>query len=387
MQQTSLTAFNNTKPHYHLLDGLRGVAALLVLWYHVLEGYSFSEGLVTGVFTAISPLNHAYLAVDFFFILSGFVIGYAYDDRWDNGMTTWQFFKRRLIRLHPMVIIGTVIGLVMFCLQGSVQWDGTKVGTSFIMMSLLLHLFLIPAVPGGAAEIRGNGEMFPLNGPCWSLFFEYLGNIIYAVWIRRISTKALALLTAALGICYLGFNSFDITGDGMLGVGWSMGGWGLPGGLLRMLFPYTIGLLMSRIFRPAKIRGAFWICSIILFALFCPPMIESTGVLCWNALYDALCVIIVFPILVWTAASGATESKFSTKVCTFLGDISYPLYVVHYPLMYYFYNWMAQTGRYTFETAWLQSGLVFFGSIALAYLVLRFCDLPVRRFLAKRFLK
>ncbi len=387
MQQTSLTAFCNTKPHYALLDGLRGVAALLVLWYHVLEGYSFSEGLVTGVFPAITPLNHAYLAVDFFFILSGFVIGYAYDDRWEKGMTTWQFFKRRLIRLHPMVVIGAVIGLVMFCLQGSVQWDATKVGTSFIMMSLLLHMFLIPVVPGAAAEIRGNGEMFPLNGPSWSLFFEYLGNIIYAVWIRRISTKALAVLTAVLGLCYLGFNAFDITGDGMLGVGWSMGGWGFPGGLLRMLFPYCVGLLMSRVFKPARIRGAFWICSVILFALFCPPVIESAGAICWNALYDALCVIIVFPILVWAAASGITESSFSTKVCTFLGDISYPLYVVHYPLMYYFYNWMAQTGRYTFETTWLQSGLVFFGSIVLAYLVLRLYDLPVRRFLARKFLR
>ncbi len=385
MQQTSLTAFSNTKPHYALLDGLRGVAALLVLWYHVLEGYAFSEGLVTGIFPAISPLNHAYLAVDFFFILSGFVIGYAYDDRWAKGMTTWQFFKRRLIRLHPMVIIGAIIGLTMFCLQGSVQWDSTKVGTSFIMMSLLLHMFLIPVVPGAGAEIRGNGEMFPLNGPSWSLFFEYLGNIIYAVWIRRISTKALAIVTAVLGVFYLGFNAFDITGDGMLGVGWSMGGWGFSGGLLRMLLPYSIGLLMSRVFKPAKIRGAFWICSIILFALFCPPMIESTGTICWNALYDALCVIIVFPVLVWTAASGTTESSFSTKVCTFLGDISYPLYVVHYPLMYYFYNWMAETGRYTFETTWLQSGLVFFGSIALAYLTLRLYDLPVRKFLAKRF--
>ena len=68
------TAFCDTKPHYGLLDGLRGVAALLVVWYHVFEGYAFAGGK-----PYIECINHGYLAVDFFFILSGFVIGYAYD--------------------------------------------------------------------------------------------------------------------------------------------------------------------------------------------------------------------------------------------------------------------------------------------------------------------
>ena len=100
-------AFADSKPHYNLLDGLRGVAALLVVWYHIFEGYAFAGG------TLIESINHGYLAVDFFFILSGFVIGYAYDDRWGR-MTYRDFFKRRLIRLHPKVVMGMLIGAAAF---------------------------------------------------------------------------------------------------------------------------------------------------------------------------------------------------------------------------------------------------------------------------------
>ena len=138
----SKTAFADTKPHYKLLDGLRGVAALLVVWYHVHEGFAFAGGgMITGI-------NHGYLAVDFFFILSGFVISYAYDDRWAKGFSLKDFLKRRIIRLHPMVIMGAVIGATTFMLQGSVQWDGTHIATSAVMLALLCAMFMIPATPG-----------------------------------------------------------------------------------------------------------------------------------------------------------------------------------------------------------------------------------------------
>ena len=121
---TSSTYFADTKPHYELLDGLRGVAAILVLFYHIFEGFSFAEmtnNAGEGIFTT---LNHGRIAVDFFFILSGFEISYAYDDRW-KMMNTWQFFKRRLIRLHPMLIIGAIIGAATFAIAGFEKWDGT----------------------------------------------------------------------------------------------------------------------------------------------------------------------------------------------------------------------------------------------------------------------
>ena len=96
----------------------------------------------------ITGINHGYLAVDFFFMLSGFVISYAYDDRWTKGFSLKDFFKRRIIRLHPMVIIGAIIGAIIFMLQGSVQWDGTHIATSAVMLAMLCAMFMIPATPG-----------------------------------------------------------------------------------------------------------------------------------------------------------------------------------------------------------------------------------------------
>ena len=191
MSNISAAAFADTKPHYHILDGLRGVAALTVVCFHLFEAYATSH--------LDQRINHGYLAVDFFFILSGFVIGYAYDDRWTK-MTVWEFLKRRVIRLHPMVVIGTLIGAVMFYFQGCSVWDVSRVSVGALLLATLMNALLIPATPG--AEIRGVGEMFPLNGPSWSLFFEYIGNLLYAFFIRLLPTRALAalVLLAACGL-------------------------------------------------------------------------------------------------------------------------------------------------------------------------------------------
>ena len=227
------TTVFTAKPRYELLDGLRGVAALMVIWYHIFEGF------------ATSPLdqkfNHGYLAVDFFFILSGFVIGYAYDDRWTK-MKTGQFFKRRLIRLHPMVILGAIFGTAAFLIQGGVQWNGTEVATGSIIVSLILGILLLPCFPGGYGEVRGNGEMFPLNGPSWSLFFEYIGNIMYALFLRRLPTKWLRAFVIASGLGYASFALLNGSGAYHMGVGWTMADHNFIGGFLRLSFSFSAGL-------------------------------------------------------------------------------------------------------------------------------------------------
>ena len=377
MQKISSAAFADTKPHYELLDGLRGVAALLVIWYHVFEGF------------ATSPIdqrfNHGYLAVDFFFILSGFVIGYAYDDRWKTSMTIKDFIKRRLIRLHPMVVMGAVLGAITFYIQGCEKWDGTQVSISMLMLAMLLNLFLIPAVPGSGHEVRGNGEMYPLNGPSWSLFFEYIGNLLYALCIRRMSTKALTVLVIFAGIGLASFAISNLSGFGHLGVGWSLLDYNLLGGFLRLLFSFSMGLLMSRVFKPVHIRGAFWICSLTIAVLLSVPHIGGTEALWMNGIYDSVCSIIIFPILVYLGASGKTTDKGTSRICKFLGDISYPLYIVHYPFMYLFYAWV-WGDKLTFSQTWPVALGLFFGNILLAYLCLKLYDEPVRKWLSKRFL-
>lgn len=380
MSNISSTVFADTKPHYHLLDGLRGVAALMVIWYHVFEGYAFAGG------TTIDTFNHGYLAVDFFFILSGFVIGYAYDDRWGKNFTMKDFIKRRLIRLHPMVIMGAVVGAITFYIQGSVQWDGTHIGISMVMLSLLCTIFFIPAMPGVGYEVRGNGEMFPLNGPCWSLFFEYIGNILYALFIRRLSNKALTIVVVLLGVALASFAIFNVSGYGNIGVGWTLDGVNFIGGLLRMLFPFSMGMLLSRNFKPMKLRGAFWICTLVMIALFAVPYLEGTESICTNGIYEAFCIIIAFPILLWIGASGTTTDKKSTQICKFLGDISYPIYVIHYPFMYLFYAWLIKNQLFTLGETWQVALCVYAWNILFAYLCLKLYDELVRKYLAKRFL-
>ena len=373
----SAAAFADTKPHYDLLDGLRGVAALMVIFYHVFEAF------------ATSPIdqrfNHGYLAVDFFFILSGFVIGYAYDDRWKT-MTTKDFIKRRLIRLHPMVVLGAVLGVIAFCIQGCEKWDGTQVSISMVMLALLINLFLIPAVPGSGPEIRGNGEMYPLNGPSWSLFFEYIGNIMYALFIRRMSTKALTALVVLAGIGLASFAIFNFSGAGHLGVGWTMEEYNLIGGFLRVLFSFSIGLLMSRVFKPIPVKGAFWICSLAIVVLLSMPYVGNGEALWMNGIYDSVCAILIIPMLVYLGASGKTTDKHSARICKFLGDISYPLYMVHYPLIYLYFGWVKKENL-TFAEAWPEALALVIGSIVLAYISLKLYDEPVRRYLTKRFLQ
>jgi peptidoglycan/LPS O-acetylase OafA/YrhL len=377
---TSYT-FADTKPHYELLDGLRGIAALLVLIYHLFEGLAFAEasdGVGSGV---ITTLNHGHIAVDFFFILSGFVISYAYDDRWSK-MTMGGFFKRRLIRLHPMLIMGAVIGAAAFFAAGCERWDGSIAPTSWVMIALMLTMFMIPAVPGVPYEVRGNGEMFPLNGPTWSLFFEYIGNICYALFMRRMSTKLLALFTLLLGITHAWFFVADISQYDMVGVGWTIDSVNFWGGFIRMLFPFSMGMLLARTFRPREIKGLFWVCSCALITLFAVPYIPSNGCISLNSLYEFVCIALIFPIIVWLGACG-TASGLTQRVSRFLGELSYPLYIVHYPLMYIFYSWLIKNDIYTLRDCWPTATLVVAASIALAYICLKFYDIPLRRWLSK----
>lgn len=368
----SAAAFADTKPHYDLLDGLRGVAALTVVCFHLFEAFATSH--------LDQRINHGYLAVDFFFILSGFVIGYAYDDRWGK-MTIRDFLKRRLIRLHPMVVVGALIGAAVFYFQGCSVWDVSKISVGALLLATVMNALLIPAATG--AEIRGVGEMYPLNGPSWSLFFEYIGNILYALFIRRLPTRALSVLVLLAGCGLAAFALWGPLGD--ICVGFAMTGDNMLGGSLRLLYAFPAGLLLSRVFRPIPVRGAFWIGALAVVVLLAVPRIGGSEHLWMNGLYDVLCAVAAFPLIVWLAASGKTTDRVTTRVCKFLGDISYPLYMVHYPFIYLYYAWV-KNENLSFGQSLPGAAALVVGSVVLAYLCLKFYDEPVRRFLTKRFL-
>lgn len=367
---------NSAKPRYDILDGLRGVAALMVLCFHIGEGFATSA--------VDQGCNHGYLAVDFFFILSGFVMGYAYDDRWGK-MSVGGFFRRRLIRLHPMVVLGAVVGLVAFIIQGHVRWDGTPVGWGPILGAFALSALLLPLRSTSSLDVRGNGEMFPLNGPSWSLFFEYIGNILYALLLRHMPTRWLKVWVAVLGAGLAVFALLDCSGSYNIGVGWTTAGNNLWGGLLRMSFSYSAGLLMARTFPHGThkpVRGAFWMCAAALIVLMAMPYAGRGPEPSWtNGLYDSVCVLVLFPLILRLGALGKAGD--GGRVCGFLGRVSYPLYMIHYPLMYLFYAWVWKNGL-KFAEAWPVALCVILGAMVLAYLALRFYDEPVRRKLSGR---
>ena len=382
-----------SKPRYEILDGLRGVAALMVIVFHCFETYIpvFSTQIV----------NHGYLAVDFFFVLSGFVIGYAYDDRWDR-MTTWGFFKRRLTRLHPMVIAGTLVGAAMFFFAGAafpqtLQNPGWKIALCFVM-----GLLMIPC--GMGLDIRGWGEMNSFNGPNWSLTFEYCGNILYAFILRRLPKFALGVLCVVCAFFTLdltmGWDVFGFFPDGpqytVIG-GWSLTGQQLYIGFTRLLYPFLCGLLISRILpahrskgnpsgSPIHLKGGFWWCSLALVILFSVPCIGGkTGVP--DGIYQAVCILLMFPLIVLTGSGSVTKGKRSTVVCKWLGDISYPLYITHYPFMYIQMSWVAEHGDAPLWMHIMMNAGVVFISILLAYGLLKVYDEPVREWLKEHWLK
>jgi peptidoglycan/LPS O-acetylase OafA/YrhL len=362
------------KPHFEVLDGLRGVAALMVVAFHLLEAHAQSP------FTQL--INHGYLAVDFFFLLSGFVIGYAYDNRW-TGMSTALFFKRRLIRLQPMVIVGMILGAVCFYFQDSVLWPNIHtVPVWKVILYMLVGFTLIPMLP--AWDIRGWAEMYPLDGPGWTLFFEYIGNFLYGMWVRKFSKTALWILVvvAAALLVHVALKS---------SVGNVVGGWALePGqfhiGIARLLYPFFAGLLLFRTAKLTLIKNGFLWCSLLVVLLLSLPYMGNSSQTWINGLYDSLCIILVFPLVVYMGASSKVESAPAKKLCRFLGDISYPIYITHYPLVYIYTAWVANT-KTSLHTAYPIAIAVFAACIAVAYFSLTYYDLPVRKWLSKKYLQ
>ena len=344
-----------TKKHFEILDGLRGIAALAVVIFHFMEW----------VFTDFSKnfISHGFLAVDFFFCLSGFVIGYAYDDR-IRKMGVGEFFKSRLIRLHPLVILGSILGLLAFLFDPFAL--PIAYGAGKLLLLFICSLFLIPFP---IMEDRAF-NLFGFNAPAWSLFWEYVANIFYAFVLYKVSRRSLAALTllAAIGICIVSHQAGNLLG------GWSKDNF-LDGGA-RVAYSFLAGLLLYRFNWIIKNKFGFISLAALLFLAFIMPWTK------WNGLTEALVVLFYFPLIVSLGAGSYLSARWK-KLCRFSGNISYPLYMTHYAAIWIFGNYFTNKNPSATELTYIIIGGIIF-LVVVAYLTMRFYDIPVRRYLTEK---
>ena len=377
-----------SKPRFEILDGLRGVAAMIVVAFHLFETYS------SGPDDQI--LNHGYLAVDFFYVLSGFVIGYAYDDRW-GCMTTWGFFKRRLIRLQPMVILGTLIGAFWFFFGDAPGFDLVMQTPWWkVLLIMILGCIMFPTPP--SMDIRGWKEINSLNGAQWSLLWEYVANILYALFVRRFKTAWLAIFVFLSAFLTIDL-AMNLDVSGLLAVReyakyTVIGGFGLTPdqiyiGVCRLLYPFFGGLLLYRLgkCRIKLRRGAMTWCSLAVTATLVIPHIGGAAYPWLNGLYCAVVILIIYPAIVAAGAGSPLAGRRTIAICKFLGMISYPLYITHYPMIYVQMNWAARHADAPPGTHVWVAVSIFVASIAVAYASVKVYDLPVRAWLTEKFIQ
>ena len=345
-----------TKQHYEILDGLRGIAALSVVVFHFMEwAYTdYSKNFIA----------HGFLAVDFFFCLSGFVIGYAYDDRIAK-MGVLEFFKSRFIRLHPLVISGSVLGLLAF-LFDPFGGHPELYSAGKIILAFISSIMLIP-MPAIADR---SFNLFSFNAPSWSLFWEYIANIVYAFVLCRIRRGWLLLLTiiSAVGICFVAYRSGNL-----------LGGWSGPtfwDGGARVSYSFLAGLLIYRSNWIIKNSLGFTGVAFLLFLAFIMPYSI------WNWLSEPLVVLFYFPLIIALGA-GAILTTGLKKICLFLGKISYPLYMTHYAVLWMFGNYYASHQPGTTQlTLIIIAGLILL--VGASWLVMIFYDIPVQEIFKRR---
>jgi peptidoglycan/LPS O-acetylase OafA/YrhL len=353
------------KQHFEVLDGLRGSAAFLIVIFHVFN-YSFG---FRGPFALV---HHAYLAVDFFFALSGFVVAYAYDDRWTR-MSVLQFFRIRLIRLHPLVLIGATLGLLGY-LFDPFSKAINHTNTALLLLVYVTSLLLLPSPPVGGRH----NESQALNGPAWSLMQEYLGNIAYALILRRLRALTLAMIFGLSGLLLI----WTVNAKGSLDGGWDYPKiWMAP---LRLTVSFVMGLWLYRVHDRIRIpKFGLLLLSIVLILCFQMPVFPKVGAYSLNGLYDAACVLFLFPLIILCGAHSNAGAGM-IRLCKFSGHLSYPLYITHIPFVYVLagYSWTRHPSLNVKLT--LISLLIPF-VIFVAWLVLKYYDEPVRSSLSRRY--
>ena len=337
-----------TARHNAALDGLRGVAAMAVIWFHMTRQQQDWAGYAIPA--------RGYLAVDFFFILSGLVIARAYEVRLANGMPVLTFIKIRLIRLYPLIVLALVLGAARQCLMGPVS-------CGIVIGGFLREVLLIP---------RLHGQMFPLDFPIWSLMFELWANILYGIAAQREAVlKAVmrtAILCGAAGIAYFAIVRNTVDGGAEIWAFWL--------GVSRAAFGFFLGVLLNRLLTPERVAALpgvpFLGLAVALVAAMCVGHVFGPG-------YDVLMITVVFPgIIVLAVKDGSTGRV--REAALLAGALSYPIYVLHIVTIWNYTDLERRPAPERYAAFAVASCAV----LIIGYVSWRWYDAPVRRFLSRR---
>jgi peptidoglycan/LPS O-acetylase OafA/YrhL len=348
-----------TRPHFAALDGLRGVAAVSVAIYHGAERFNAEE-----------LLPRAYLAVDFFFILSGVVVAYAYEDRLKAGKI-FGYFLRRAIRLYPMIVVGAILGASFYATYPDERefvsfWVVAKLLALAILSLPLLREHLFPASHGIA----------PLNIPSWSLFFELFVNALYGSVARFLTTRRIATaITLAFPFECAGIYLFK---GADFGVHISAFYWGFP----RVIFPFFVGVLINRLMSRDDSHGVILLPSVlavILVFTFTTPITAHARL---RSLEDLVAIAVVYPLIIVFAMRIHLQG-WEKSIFTSLGNLSFPIYLVHFPCLLWLDKTIRTNGILPADHPyfWVSIEIVLSGSLAIS--VSKFYDAPVRAWLSK----
>ena len=374
------------------LDVLRALAGLAVPMLHLQESFVFARR--SGDWT-LDFCGHNYFAVEFYLLLMAYMFGAAYDHRWDEGMGLWEFAKRRLRRLHPLVVSGVVLGGLVFALQaagfawaGSSQLVGQSVGLQ--IWAFVSGLLVLPAC--------GFTFIAPLNPCSWTLYYQYLGNVLYALFVRRMSRWMLAV-AAALSAVALAVYVFHPELNALFGThadfltrlahrrsvsfdgGWGMSDIHIAAGLVRLAFPLFFGLLVFRLgwkIRLPKVVATILVPVVFVAFMFVPAGKGSIFALSsvWNGVLELAFVFVFLPfILLVGIGSDAPGGRFA-QIADFFGRLSFPVYMSHFMFMPILQKYVAVCSAKVSFAANV-------GVFALTYLVILLIGYGVMRFWEK----
>lgn len=342
-----MTAGRAGKQHFIVLDGMRGIAALIVAGLHA------RELMISGEFP-----DHSYLAVDFFFCLSGFVVAYAYDDRLSSGMRFSSFAKIRLIRLYPMIFVGALLG-------GLVLAAGHRDG---VMMPIVVTIATMLLIPAG---LFFGKQAYPGDNPIWSLLFEFVANAVYAVSPRMPIRPFVSFMV----LSGFGYAIISYTFDGMQTVGFDSW-YSLAAGFIRVGYPFAAGVVIFRLGLYCGMGVPTFLPLLALPALLLLPIGS-------RAIADAVIAMFCLPMLVVLGAR-TQPVPFIQPLLSLLGDLSYPLYLLHQPILRIVKN-VPHADALRHIHPLLAPTIAIVIAIVVSAGISRFYDSPVRKLLTVRF--